>query len=149
MSRTNVIANLYDRLAQGDNKPILDILSPNLTWIEAENIPYSPGGAITNAADVQRAVFDALAKDFSDFHVNIRRIVEGGDTVMAEGRYAGITKDGQKLDAIFAHIWDFDGAKVVNFQQYSDTWQWRRVLGVDAGNRAGAGADTAVRTEQE
>ena len=39
---------------------------------------------------------------------------------------------GKDLDAIFGHVWDFDGETVVRFQQYSDTWQWRRVLGVDA-----------------
>jgi uncharacterized protein len=131
MSHSPVIENIYERLAQNDNKPIFDILAPDLTWLEAENIPYWPGGPITNVADVQTVIFDSLAKDFAEFHINVRRIVEGGNTVMVEGRYVGTTKDGQRIDAIFAHIWDFDADKVVRFQQYSDTWQWRRVLGAD------------------
>lgn len=38
----------------------------------------------------------------------------------------------EQMEKDFGHIRDFDGDKVVHFQQYSDTSQWRRVLGVDA-----------------
>lgn len=132
MSYRTVIENVYNRLAEGDFKPIFDILSTDALWIEAENIPYSPGGPLVGHEAVQATVFDELAKDFADFHINVIRIVAGGTTVLVEGRYVGTTKAGKDIDAVFAHVWDFDGDMIVRFQQYSDTWQWRRVLGVDA-----------------
>ena len=126
------IENLYARLAEGDFNAIFDILAPDADWIEAENIPYSPGGPIIGHDAVQQAVFDRLAKDFAEFHINVVRIVAGGTTVLVQGRYVGTTTTGKDLDAIFAHVWDFDGDTIVRFQQYSDTWQWRGVLGADA-----------------
>jgi uncharacterized protein len=132
MSYRSVIENIYAHLAEGDSKPIFDALAADAQWVEAENIPYSPGSPVVGHAAVQRAVFDELAKDFAEFHINVIRIAAGGTAVLVEGRYVGTTTTGKKLDAIFAHVWDFDGDAIVHFQQYSDTWQWRRVLGADA-----------------
>ncbi|GAA3543408.1 hypothetical protein GCM10022222_28860 [Amycolatopsis ultiminotia] len=130
MSNRTVIENIYRRLGEGDSAPIFEILGAEAPWFEAENIPYWPGAELVGHAAVRNAVFDELAKDFAEFHINVVRIAEGGSTVLVEGRYVGTTKAGKDLDAIFAHVWDFDGDTVVHFQQYSDTWQWRRVLGV-------------------
>jgi hypothetical protein len=132
VSNSTTIANIYTRLAEGDFKPIFDILATDARWVEAENIPYSPGAPLVGHDAVQSAVFDALAKDFAEFHINVNRIVAAETTVLVEGRYVGTTNAGKDIDAIFAHIWDFDGGKITAFQQYSDTWQWRGVLGVDA-----------------
>ena len=132
MSNRTVIENIYTRLSEGDSTPIFDALDQQAQWIEAENIPYSPGHALVGHEAVQTAVFNKLPKDFADFHINVSSIADGGRTVLVEGRYTGTTTGGNDLDAIFAHVWDFDGEKIVRFQQYSDTWQWRRVLGVEA-----------------
>ena len=132
MSHRSVIENIYARLAEGDFKPIFDVLAADAQWVEAENIPYSPGSPIVGHEAVQKTVFDQLAKDFAEFSINVTHIAAGGETVLVEGRYVGTTKAGKALDSIFAHVWGFDGDAVVRFQQYSDTWQWRRVLGTDA-----------------
>jgi hypothetical protein len=130
MSYSSVIENIYACLAEGDLEPIFGVLAPDAEWIEAENLPYSPGGPIVGHEGV-RKVFDSLA-DWAEFHIDLGRIIAGGTTVLVEGRYVGTTKTGKKLDAVFAHIWDFDGDAVVHVQQYSDTWQWHRVLDTDA-----------------
>jgi len=132
MTYLATIEKIYASIAEGDFKPIFDNLSPKAIWIEAENIPYSPGGPIVGHAEVQAAVFDKLPNDFADFHLDVTRIVAADTTLLVEGRYVGKTNTGNSLDAIFAHVWDFDGDQIVRFQQYSDTWQWREVLGADA-----------------
>jgi ketosteroid isomerase-like protein len=132
MNHKSVIENIYVHLAEGDRKPIFDILAPDVRWVEAENLPNLPKGPIVGPEAVQKAVFDdALAEHWTELRINPDRIVAAGTTVLVEGRYAGTTKAGQKLDAIFAHVWDFSGDKVVHVQQYSDTWQFHQVLGVD------------------
>ena len=76
-------------------------------------------------------MFEKLPKDFADFHVNVARVVESGTPSWSKGRYVGTTNTDNELDSIFAHVWDFEGESVVRFQQYSDTWQWRKALGAD------------------
>ncbi len=132
MSNVSIIENIYAHISQGDFQPIFDALAPDAPWIEAENIPYSTGATISGQEAIQRTVFDELAKDFAEMHINASRIAGLGDTVLVEGRYVGTTNSGNKLDAIFAHVWDFEGDVISRFQQYSDTWQWRRALGVEA-----------------
>ena len=42
------------------------------------------------------------------------------------GRYGGTMKDsGAKLDAPFCHVYRFKGDRIVAFQQYTDSAQWR------------------------
>lgn len=131
MSYVSAIENIYIRLAEGDNKPIFDLLAPDAEWIEAENLPFLPIGPIVGHDAVQEAIFDNLAEHWVELNINPTRIVAAGTTVLVQGRYLGVTKTGNKLDAIFAHIWDFEGDAVVRMQQYCDTWQFHRVLGVD------------------
>lgn len=131
MTYTSTINDIYAGIAKGDLKPLFDTLDPKVEWIEAENIPYSPGGPLVGQDDIVEAVFEKLPNDFADFHVNVARVVESGTTVLVEGRYVGTTTTDNELDSIFAHVWDFDGESIVRFQQYSDTWQWRKVLGAD------------------
>ena len=132
MSYKSVIENIYVHLADGDQKPIFDVLAPDALWIESENLPNLPPGPIVGHESIRKAVFEgALAEHWAELRINPVRIVEAGTTVLAEGRYVGTAKSGNKLDAIFAHIWDFDGDLIVRVQQYSDTWQFHRVLNVD------------------
>ena len=61
---------------------------------------------------------------------NVEQIIDGGDTVVALGRYTATNNStGKALDSQFAHVWGFRGGKVVRFQQYADTAQFARVTG--------------------
>jgi ketosteroid isomerase-like protein len=131
MSYHDVVRAIYDGLAVGNDAPMFEALSPTVEWIEAENIPFDPGSTIIGPEGVSAAVFEQLAVLFAKFSLDPIRIVASDTTVLVEGRYVGTTVTGKDLDAIYAHVWDFEGDKVVRFQQYSDTWQWRRVLDVE------------------
>jgi ketosteroid isomerase-like protein len=77
-------------------------------------------------------VFARIPQDFDDFRVDINRITAAGDTVLVEGRYRGTAKaTGKPLDAQVAHVWDFRDGQVVSWQQYTDTWQYAQVTGVE------------------
>jgi uncharacterized protein len=132
MTHAATITNIYAGIANSDLKPLFDTFSPKAEWIEAENGPYSPGTAIVGPKRVVEAVFERASRDFAEFRVDIARVTAGGTTVLVEGRYIGTTNTNNELDAIFAHVWDFDGDTVVRFQQYTDTWQWRKALDADA-----------------
>ena len=54
-------------------------------------------------------------------------MAEGAD-VVALGRYTGThAASREPLDAQFVHHWTVEDGKVTRFQQYTDTWQWRRI----------------------
>jgi uncharacterized protein len=74
---------------------------------------------------VAEGVFQRIVSDVEDLAVLPERFVEGGDTVVVEGRYRGTMKaTGTPVDAQFAHVWQLSDDKVVRFQQYTDTRQW-------------------------
>jgi len=132
MSYADVVKHIYARVSRGDFQPLLASLAPDVQWKEAPNIPYDPGHVIVGPEELQRLVLDRLDADFETFDVEVRRIVDGGSVVLVEGRYLGTTGSGAELDALMAHVWEFGReGTVIAFQQYSDTWQWRSVLGVD------------------
>jgi ketosteroid isomerase-like protein len=132
MTHTTTIEKIYAGISQGDLQPLFDNFGEHGEWIEAENTPYSTGAPIIGAAGAAKDVFAKTANDFADFRVDIKRIVDGGETILVEGRYVATTTSGAELDAIMAHVWDFEGDTIVRFQQYTDTSQWQKVLNADA-----------------
>ncbi len=86
---------------------------------------YADGNPYIGPQAVAEGVFRRIASDVENFAVLPERFVEGGDTVVVEGRYRGTMKaTGTAVDAQFAHVWQLRDGKVVRFQQYTDTKQW-------------------------
>ena len=128
-----LVQEAYDEFAKGDVGPLLSILGENIEWYEAEHFTYWPGGAFKGPEAVLEGVISRIPQDFENFTINIRRILACGDTVVVEARYqATSTKSsGKPLNAQVAHIWDFEGDKVVRWQQYTDTRQFAQLTGVE------------------
>jgi ketosteroid isomerase-like protein len=126
-----LVRSVYEALAKGDVQTVLGLLSEKVEWNEAEHFPYWPGGPFIGPQAVLTGVFARIPNDFDGFTVDVRRLVGGGDTVLAEVRYRGTAKaTGTRLDAQVAHVWDVRDGKIARFQQYADTWQIAQVTGV-------------------
>ena len=125
---------MYADFANGDIAAVLAALDDEIEWCEAEGNPYREDAPTTIGREqVVEHVFARLPQDFDGFHINLNRIVGLGDTVLAEVRYAATGKaTGVPMDAQAAHVWDFIDGKVVRFQQYVDTAQWRAVYGASS-----------------
>jgi hypothetical protein len=68
--------------------------------------------------------------DVERFTVVPEKLIDAGDTVVAEGRYKGTMKaTGTPIDAQFAHVWRLREGRIIRFQQYTDTGQWARAAG--------------------
>jgi ketosteroid isomerase-like protein len=116
---------LYDAFGKGDVPAVLGAFDLEIQWREAENFLYADGNPYTGPQAVAEGVFQRIVSDVENFAVLPERFVEGGDTVVVEGRYRGTMKTtGTPVDAQFAHIWQLRDGKVVRFQQYTDTKQW-------------------------
>jgi uncharacterized protein len=126
-----LVQDAYDGFAKGDVEPLVSILHENSEWHEAEHGTYWPGGSFRGPQAVLEGVLGRIPQDFDDFQIEIKRILESGDTVFVEARYRATAKaTGKLLSAQVAHVWDFQDGKVVHWQQYTDTWQFAQVTGI-------------------
>jgi uncharacterized protein len=128
-----LVQEAYDGFAKGDPGPLLNILGDNVEWYEAEHVTYWPGGAFKGPQAVLEGVIGRIPQDFENFVIDIRRILGCGDTVVVEARYraTSVKASGKPLDAQVAHVWDFKDGKVIRWQQYTDTWQFAQLTGVE------------------
>lgn len=131
MSKENaqLIQSLYDAFAAGDVPTVLAAFDPQILWNEAENFPYADGNPYVGPDAVVSGIFARLGTDFDSFEVRVGEILDAGDTVVMSGRYVAKHKSGRALDAQVVHVWKVKGGKVVQFQQYTDTYQAQQVFG--------------------
>jgi ketosteroid isomerase-like protein len=119
-SNVDIIRGAYDALAQGDVPAILARCDPAIEWTEAEGFPYA--GTYIGPDAVLNGVIMRLGSEWTPFQVTPTEFIDGGDQVVALGRYAGTYNEtGKSFDAAFAHVWTLRDGKVVRFRQYVDS----------------------------
>ncbi|MFN7967417.1 MAG: nuclear transport factor 2 family protein [Acidobacteriota bacterium] len=119
-STADTIKSLYAAFARGDVPTVLAALAPNVSWTEAEGFPY--GGTYVGPDTVLENVFMKLGSEWNGFAAVPHEFIAEGSTVVALGDYSGTFKaTGKSFKAPFAHVWKFDGGRVVSFRQYTDT----------------------------
>ena len=127
MSDLNKIKAVYDAFAKGDIPSVLEILSADIEWTEAEGFPY--GGTYRGPRAVLEGVFMRLGAEWNGFAAVPHEFVDGGDTIVALGTYSGTYKATNKsFQAEFAHVWKLREGKAVRFVQYVDTLLVQRAL---------------------
>lgn len=132
MSQANVdlIHAIYDAFAAGDIAGVLGGMSPDIVWNEAENFPYADRNPYRGPEAVLHGVFARIGAEWDAFEAVAEELIDGGDTVVALGRYRGTCKaTGRAIDAQLAHVWRIEGGKAARFQQYADTLQVARATG--------------------
>jgi len=114
---------VYDRFAQGDAAAILKMFDPNMEFRLAEGHPYQPSGKPWHgAAAITQNFFMRAAGEWDGWHVVPDQILDIGDAVVVEGRYAGVYKPTAKqLDVQVCHVWRFKQGKITSFHQYLDS----------------------------
>jgi uncharacterized protein len=127
MSDLNKIKAVYDGFAKGDIPSVLEVLSPDIDWIEAEGFPY--GGTYHGPKAVLEGVFMRLGTEWEGFAAVPHEFIDGGDTIVALGKYSGTYKATNKsFQADFAHVWKMGNGRAVQFVQYVDTLLVQRAL---------------------
>ncbi len=125
-----VVTSLYDAFAQGDMDTIGALLGDDVNWREAESGPYEAGNPYIGAEAVGAGVFGPIVGAYADFAATPEQYTAEGNRVVVEGRYTGTHREtAETLNAQFVHVYTIDGDMIESFQQYTDTFQWRRVEG--------------------
>ena len=131
MSAENVavIKGIYDAFGAGDVAGVLGAMSPDIVWYEAENFPYADRNPYVGPQAVAEGVFGRCMIEWDGFNVQMTDLIDGGDRVVALGRYGGAYKaSGGAMNPQAAHVWTLKDGKAVAFQQYIDTLAVSRAM---------------------
>lgn len=119
------VKGFYATAARGEMNVLFEALAPTIEWREAENSPFASGNPYVGPEAVGKLLAN-IGEEIEGLAIVPMNVIDGGDSVVVEGRYKGkIRETGNVMDAQFAHVWQFRDGKVVRFQQYTDTTQWR------------------------
>lgn len=131
---SQTVESFYAAMGRGDIPFALGTLDPQIVWNEAENFVYADKSPYVGVDAVLSGLFARLGGEWDGFSAVPEQIVDGGDTVVALGRYGGTYKaTGAKVNAQFVHAFRFKNGKIAGFQQYTDTAQFKEAVARRAG----------------
>jgi len=123
------VRKIYEAFNRGDMPFVIGSMDPEIQWSEAENFIYADGNPYVGPNVVLQGVFMRLGSEWEGFSVSFDAIHDAGDTVIAEGHYSGkFRKTGRQVRAQFAHVFTFRDGKLLKFQQYTDTAQFKDAI---------------------
>ncbi len=123
---SKTIEALYTAMGRGDIPFMMGNFDPRIVWNEAENFVYADHSPYVGVETLLSGLFARLAGEWDGFAAVPHEIVDGGETVVALGRYGGVYKaTGVKVNAQFVHVFWFKDGKIATFQQYTDTAQFK------------------------
>jgi len=126
---SKTVEAFYAAMGSGDVPGIIASLDPKIVWNEAENFVYADQSPYIGVQALLTGLFARLAGEWDGFSAVPEEIVDGGETVVALGRYGGIYKaTGIKVDAQYTHVFRFKDGKIASFNQYTDTAQFKEVV---------------------
>jgi ketosteroid isomerase-like protein len=130
MDNVSLLKSLYAAFGRGEIPTVLDGMSPDIRWHQAEGNPYMPSGeAWVGPEAVLNNLFMRLGAEWDGFSVHPKVFHDAGNSVIVEVRYTGTYKPtGKSMDAQACHVWDVKNGKVTRFQQYVDTAKVQEVM---------------------
>ncbi len=128
MSQENIaiVQSFYDAMSRGDVGTLLGLLDPKIEWNEAEHFVYADKSPYIGTDNLLNGLFMRLMTEWEGFKAIPEKIIGTGDTVAAMGRYHGTYREtGKAVNAQVVHVYTIADGKIVRFQQYTDTAQFR------------------------
>ena len=128
-----LVRSIYEALSRGDAGPLLGALDPETVWLEAESYSYADRNPYIGPQQIAEGVLGRAANDWDGSTFAAERFLQDDDTVVALGRYRGTFRaTARRVDAQFVHVWTVREGRVTRFEQYLDTLQFARVMGLVA-----------------
>ncbi|HBO2321728.1 nuclear transport factor 2 family protein [Pseudomonas aeruginosa] len=119
-SAYRIVSDHYAASSRGDLAGMLADMDERTEWTEMAGFPLA--GTYVGTAAIGAGVFQALQRDWEGFRVEIERLIDGGDSVVAVGRYAAThRRSGKSFEARVAHVWTVEDGRIRRFEQFCDT----------------------------
>lgn len=121
-----VVELFYNAMKAGDLGGALGLIDEHVVWTEAEHFVYADESPYTGRDSLVNGLFMRFATEWEGFAAVPEQIIGMGDTVAAFGRYHGTYRaTGKTVNAQMVHVYKIADGKIVRFQQYTDTAQFR------------------------
>lgn len=132
-TNAKIAESFYEAMKRGDIPSAIGLLHPQIVWNEGENFIYADKNPYVGPEAVLNGLFARLGGEWEGFAAVPNEIVDGGETVVALGRYSGTYKaTGAKVYAQFVHVFKFKDGKIASFQQHTDTAQFQNAVSARA-----------------
>lgn len=127
-STLQTVQAVYAAISRGDLPGMLAAMDERMEWNEPASLPYT---SQVGPDAIAEKIFAKAFKDVEGLTITPTEFIDGGDTIVALGRYGGRgSRTGIVIDTPFAHIWRLRDGKLVYFRTYTDTKHWLDALGV-------------------
>lgn len=130
MSQENIeiMQSFYAAISRGDVGTVLGLMDPQVEWNEAEHFLYADHSPYIGPNSILNGVFMRLMSDWEGFKAIPEEFIGMGDMVAVTGRYHGTYREtGKSVNAQLVHVYTVKDGKLLKFQQYTDTAQFRDV----------------------
>ena len=106
------------------------LFDPQVEMHPAENFIYATGHPFIGPEAIRESIFTRMDAEWDGFTATTEEILGAGDVVIARGRYGGTYKaTGTAINAEFVHVFRFKDGKIVMWQSYTDTAQFKDAIG--------------------
>jgi len=131
-----VVERFYKLYARKDVPATMELFDPKVEMHPAENFIYAIGKPYIGPDEIRNSIFDRIDAEWDGFSATTEEILGAGEVVIARGRYRGTYKlTGTTINAEFVHVFRFKNGRIVMWQSYTDTAQFKEAV---HGQRAGA-----------
>lgn len=124
-----VVQGFYNAMKAANLGTALGLIDENVVWSEAEHFIYADLSPYMGRDALLNGLFMRFAADWEGFAAVPYQFLGSGDTVSVMGRYHGTYRPtGKTVNAQFVHVYQVANGRIVQFQQYTDTLQFRDVF---------------------
>ncbi len=124
----NIIKAHYAASDRKDIAGMMADVSPTVRWTEMAGFPCA--GTWVGPQAVIDNVFKVLGGAWDDYRFELEYLVDGDERIVGVGTYTGINRStGKPMQARVSHVWQLEGGKVVQFEQFTDTLLVDRAMG--------------------
>ncbi len=113
-----LVRSFYAAAAAGD-PAAMEVFAPDVEFRMPDVLPH--GGTI-QGRDALGSYFAEVQGRWDDFRVELDDLVDGGDRVVALGRFCGRPRaNGRYVEVPFALVWTLRHGRAVRVDEYTDT----------------------------
>jgi uncharacterized protein len=113
-SDVQTVREIYDAFGSGDIPAVMGVMTDDVAFHVPDNLPHAPGA---NGLEEVGEFFERLGSTWTEFELDIKDFVDGGDKVFVRGRASG-TLDGTETSYGFVHVFHFSEGRVPHFDEY-------------------------------
>lgn len=126
-SNVELVRKAYTTFWNDEFDAFFALFEDDFEWIVSEGFPY--GGHYRGRDEVMAGVFSQIRADWETFTHELDRLIDGGETIVAIGRYEGTHgTTGVEVTAPMVHVFDIEAGKIQRFQQFTDTALFQAAL---------------------